>query len=57
MKLSKIVIAAAVVAAGASSLATSAMAQAKEQFFPLLSHRTGPTRRTVCHGPMANRTI
>ena len=42
MKLSKIVIAAAVVAAGASSLATSAMAQAKEQFFPLLSYRTGP---------------
>ena len=38
MKLSKIVIAAAVVAAGASSLATSAMAQAKEQFFPLLSY-------------------
>ena len=42
MKLSKIVIAAAVVAAGASSLSTSAVAQAKEQFFPLLSYRTGP---------------
>src|SRR5574343_1579973 len=42
MKLSKIVIAAAVVAAGASSLSTSAIAQAKEQFFPLLSYRTGP---------------
>ena len=42
MKLSKIVIAAAVVAAGASSIATSAFAQAKEQFFPLLSYRTGP---------------
>src|SRR3989344_852285 len=42
MKLSKIVIAAAVVAAGASSVATSALAQAKEQFFPLLSYRTGP---------------
>ncbi|MBS0293861.1 MAG: ABC transporter substrate-binding protein [Proteobacteria bacterium] len=42
MKLSKIVIAAAVVAAGASGMATSAFAQAKEQFFPLLSYRTGP---------------
>jgi branched-chain amino acid transport system substrate-binding protein len=42
MKLSKLVIAAAVVAAGASSVATSAFAQAKEQFFPLLSYRTGP---------------
>ena len=42
MKLSKIVIAAAIVAAGASSLSTSAIAQAKEQFFPLLSYRTGP---------------
>jgi branched-chain amino acid transport system substrate-binding protein len=41
MKLSKLVIAAAV-AACASSLSTSAMAQAKEQFFPLLSYRTGP---------------
>ena len=42
MKLSKLVIAAAVVAAGATSLSTSALAQAKEQFFPLLSYRTGP---------------
>ena len=39
MKLSKTLIAAAVVAA--SSLASSAFAQA-EQFFPLLSYRTGP---------------
>ena len=42
MKLSKLVIAAAAVAACASSLSTSAFAQAKEQFFPLLSYRTGP---------------
>ncbi len=42
MKLSKIVIAAAVVAASASSLATSAMAQAKNSLSPLLSYRTGP---------------
>ena len=41
MKLSKIVLAVAVVAASASSV-TSAIAQAKEQFFPLLSYRTGP---------------
>ena len=39
MKLSRTLIAAAVVAA--SSIATSAFAQA-EQFFPLLSYRTGP---------------
>ena len=42
MKLSRLVVAAAVVAAGAASLSTSAFAQAKEQFFPLLSYRTGP---------------
>jgi branched-chain amino acid transport system substrate-binding protein len=42
MKLSKLVIAAAAVAACASTLSTSAFAQAKEQFFPLLSYRTGP---------------
>ena len=42
MKLSKLIIAATVVAAGATSLSTSAIAQAKEQFFPLLSYRTGP---------------
>ena len=39
MKLSRTLMAAAVVAA--SSVATSAFAQA-EQFFPLLSYRTGP---------------
>ena len=42
MKLSKIVIAAAVVAAGAASTATTAFAQAAEQFIPLLVYRTGP---------------
>ena len=42
MKLSKLVIAAAVVAAGASALSTSAFAQAKDQFIPVLSYRTGP---------------
>jgi branched-chain amino acid transport system substrate-binding protein len=41
MKLSRLLIAAAVVAAGASALTTSAFAQAKEQFFPLLVYRTG----------------
>ena len=41
MKLSKLVIAATVVVAGAASLSTSAITQAKEQFFPLLSYRTG----------------
>ena len=40
MKLSKLVIAATVVAAGAASLSTGALAQAKEQFpAALLPHR------------------
>jgi branched-chain amino acid transport system substrate-binding protein len=43
MKLRHLILAVAAVASGASSLvATSAFAQAKEQFFPLLSYRTGP---------------
>ncbi|AMO22875.1 ABC transporter substrate-binding protein [Ramlibacter solisilvae] len=43
MKLRKVVLAVAVVAAAASSaLSTSALAQAKEQFIPVLSYRTGP---------------
>jgi branched-chain amino acid transport system substrate-binding protein len=43
MKLRNWILAAAALAAGASSLvSTSAFAQAKEQFFPLLSYRTGP---------------
>ena len=41
MKLSRFLITAAVLAAGASALTTSAFAQAKEQFFPLLVYRTG----------------
>ena len=43
MKLRNLILATAAVAAGASALvSTSAHAQAKEQFFPLLSYRTGP---------------
>ena len=43
MKLRNGVLAVAIVAASASSLvATSAFAQAKEQFIPVLSYRTGP---------------
>src|SRR6476620_8718603 len=43
MKIRSLIIAVAALAAGASSLvSTSAQAQAKEQFFPLLSYRTGP---------------
>jgi branched-chain amino acid transport system substrate-binding protein len=42
MKLRKLVIASSLVAAGASALwAGSAMAQSKDQFFPVLSYRTG----------------
>ena len=43
MKVRNLILAVAVTAAGASSMVTtSAFAQAKEQFFPLLSYRTGP---------------
>lgn len=43
MKLRNLVLTAAVMAASGSALvSTSAFAQAKEQFFPLLSYRTGP---------------
>ena len=43
MKIRNLILAVAAVAAGASSMVTTnAMAQAKEQFFPLLSYRTGP---------------
>ncbi len=43
MKLSKLVLASTLVAAGASGLmAGNAFAQAKEQFIPVLSYRTGP---------------
>ncbi|QIL42911.1 ABC transporter substrate-binding protein [Acidovorax sp. HDW3] len=41
MKLSKIVLAASLALAG-TGMTTQALAQAKEQFFPLLSYRTGP---------------
>ena len=43
MKLRHLILAVAALAAGASSLVSpSAFAQAKDQFFPLLSYRTGP---------------
>ena len=43
MKIRNLILVVAAVAAGASSMVTTnAMAQAKEQFFPLLSYRTGP---------------
>jgi branched-chain amino acid transport system substrate-binding protein len=42
MKLSKLLIAATVLAAAALTASTAALAQAKEQFFPLLVYRTGP---------------
>ena len=43
MKMRDLILAVAAVATAASSLlATSVQAQAKEQFFPLLSYRTGP---------------
>ena len=43
MKIRSLILAMAALAAGATSLvSTSALAQAKEQFFPLLSYRTGP---------------
>jgi len=43
MKIRKLMLAVAILATGASSLVTTgAYAQAKEQFFPVLSYRTGP---------------
>lgn len=43
MKIRNLILAVAAVAAGASSMVTTnTFAQAKEQFFPLLSYRTGP---------------
>ena len=43
MKIRNLILAVATLAIGASSMVTtSASAQAKEQFFPLLSYRTGP---------------
>jgi branched-chain amino acid transport system substrate-binding protein len=41
MKLRQLVVVATVVAAGLASVATNALAQAKEQFFPVLPYRTG----------------
>jgi branched-chain amino acid transport system substrate-binding protein len=41
MKLKSLSMAACLVAAGLASVATNALAQAKEQFFPVLSYRTG----------------
>ncbi|MHB1248741.1 MAG: ABC transporter substrate-binding protein [Polaromonas sp.] len=41
MKVRKLILAVAVVAAGASAVTTSALAQAREQFFPALVYRTG----------------
>lgn len=42
MKIRSLVLAVAAVAVGVSMVSTNAFAQAKEQFFPLLSYRTGP---------------
>src|SRR5688572_20277552 len=42
MKLRNLTLALAVLAAAASVVSTEAMAQAKEQFIPVLSYRTGP---------------
>ena len=42
MKFRNCVITAAMVATGVLGVSTTALAQAKEQFFPLLSYRTGP---------------
>jgi branched-chain amino acid transport system substrate-binding protein len=42
MKLDKLVIAATLAVAGLAAVATTAVAQTKEQFFPVLSYRTGP---------------
>jgi len=38
---------------GCPAAPANALAQAKEQFFPCWSYRTGPMRPTACHGPTA----
>ncbi len=42
MKLGKFAVAATVAAVGLAAVVTTAVAQTKEQFFPVLSYRTGP---------------
>ncbi len=42
MKLRQLTVTATVAALGLAAVATNALAQAKEQFFPVLSYRTGP---------------
>ena len=42
MKVRNLVLAVTAVVVGASAISTSAYAQAKEQFVPVLSYRTGP---------------
>jgi branched-chain amino acid transport system substrate-binding protein len=42
MKLRQLTVAATVAVLGLAAVATNALAQAKEQFFPVLSYRTGP---------------
>ncbi len=42
MKLGKLAVAATVAAVGWAAVVTTAVAQTKEQFFPVLSYRTGP---------------
>jgi branched-chain amino acid transport system substrate-binding protein len=42
MKLGKLAVAATVAAVGLAAVVTTAVAQTKEQFFPVLSYRTGP---------------
>ena len=57
MKLKSLALAAAIVLSttGIALTSTAAHAQAaKEQFFPVLSYRTGRTRRTGCRGRTAS---
>ena len=56
MKVRNLALAAALVATGASLMApASALAQAKEQFIPVLSYRTGPYAPNGI--PIANGTV
>ena len=56
MKIRNLILAVAAVAAGASSMVTtSAFAQAKEQFIPLLTYRTGAYAPNGV--PIANGTV
>ena len=56
MKFNTLTLTATLCAIASVVASPAALAQAKEQFCPCSSYRTGPTRRTACRGPTASST-